>query len=453
MTGKTEAFCLSVLQLVWEILKNNKANDEIDNNVVVIPWTMSLFDCDNAISIAPDRLQCRSKYKTGWHGCRATSGIQGGGRFYYEATITGEKGLCRIGWSTKESTLKLGKDVFSYGFGGTGQKSCGNIFKEYGEPFGRMDVIGCMLNTIDWEIKYSKNGLDFGSAFIIGADTRNRPLYPAVLIKNSELSLNFGAEPFKYGPPPGFVGLSTVPNCLIASNPFDFGNCKAVKGPLAIVIEPTRELAQQTFNHFRLFKKYLCDQQPALNEMLLVAGENVAIQLKRIQQGVDIIVATPGRLDDLIEGGQISLAHCRFFVLNKAEALLKAGYIDSCERIHKQIPKVTSDGRRRLQSIVCCANLHDFGVKTMVERMMHFPSWIDLNGFDDIPETLHHVVLVNPVEDDRWHSLSHHIQTDGVHTADMLRPDRQMAETFSEAVKVLKAEYLRQAIDEHQIKR
>lgn len=65
-----------------------------------------------------------------------------------------------------------------------------------------------------------------------------------------------------------------------------------------------------------------------------------------------------------IVSGYLSLSNCRFFVLDEADGLLKQGYTELIERLHKQMPKITSDGRR-LQMIVCSATLHAFEVKKM----------------------------------------------------------------------------------------
>lgn len=62
--------------------------------------------------------------------------------------------------------------------------------------------------------------------------------------------------------------------------------------------------------------------------------------------------------------GYLSLTNCRFFVLDEADGLLKQGYTELIERLHRQMPKITSDGRR-LQMIVCSATLHAFEVKKM----------------------------------------------------------------------------------------
>lgn len=83
---------------------------------------------------------------------------------------------------------------------------------------------------------------------------------------------------------------------------------------------------------------------------------------------VDIVVGTPGRLESLISSGHLILKACRFFVLDEADGLLKQGYTDLINNLHRQIPKVTADGNR-LQMIVCSATLHDFDVKKMAVRI------------------------------------------------------------------------------------
>ncbi|CAF4425099.1 unnamed protein product, partial [Rotaria magnacalcarata] len=62
--------------------------------------------------------------------------------------------------------------------------------------------------------------------------------------------------------------------------------------------------------------------------------------------GVDIIVATPGRLDELISGGEIDLTHMRFFILDEADGLLSQGYKDLITKLHQRMPSVTLDGKR-----------------------------------------------------------------------------------------------------------
>lgn len=315
------------------------------------------------------------------------------------------------------------------------------------------DVITCLLDLTRNEISFCKNGNSLGLAFQIPSNLKNETFYPSVVLKNAEMSFNFGATDVKHKIA-GYVACTQVneknvqTNGAARSGSSNSENFKPKpNAPQAIIIEPSRELAEQTLNQIVKFKRYLKD--PIVKELLLIGGQNVRDQLAILQSGVDIIVATPGRLEDLIGGGQVSLTHCRFFVLDEADGLLTAGYGELINNIHKQIPKFTSDGRR-LQMIVCSATLHSFDVKKMAERLMHFPTWIDLKGEDSVPETVHHVVtMVDPQKDLSWHSLKRHIQTDGVHDKDNVRPNVQSAETFSEAVKLLKGEYLLRALDEH----
>lgn len=83
-------------------------------------------------------------------------------------------------------------------------------------------------------------------------------------------------------------------------------------------------MADQTLNQIRLFKKHLSD--PQVRELLVVGGAAHEEQMKTLRNGVNIIVATPGRLEDLINKEQILLSQCRFFVLDEADGLLKVRF-------------------------------------------------------------------------------------------------------------------------------
>ena len=62
-------------------------------------WLMSFFDRDEGLAVTPDGLRCQSRDFKAWQGCRATKGVVGKGKYYYEATVADE-GLCRVGFST-----------------------------------------------------------------------------------------------------------------------------------------------------------------------------------------------------------------------------------------------------------------------------------------------------------------------------------------------------------------
>jgi ATP-dependent RNA helicase DDX1 len=407
----------------------------------------SCNDRGAAIAITPDGLKTQSRHQKEWHGCRTTKGVSGHGRYYYEAIVTDE-GLCRVGFSTEEAKLDLGTCEYGYGYGGTGKKSNKRQFDDYGGPFGKGDVIGCYLDLENMEISYAKNGTDLGLAFAINRNHYSNAFFPAVVLKNAEMQFNFGDQEWKNEPEPGFVGFTAAADKEIVKNRkkgTDVQQRKIVNNaPQALIIEPSRELAEQTCKQLQLFKAQL--GAPIVKDLLVVGGAAARDQIAALKSGVDIVVATPGRLEDLISTGELALNQCRFFILDEADGLLKAGYDQLITRIHGQIPKMTSDGTR-LQMIVCSATLHAFEVKKMAEKLMHFPTWIDLKGQDSVPETVHHVVVMcDPKADAEWSRVQRSVQTDGVHQMDRVGPGENSPDAWSEAIKIMKVHYCLKAI-------
>lgn len=478
-SGKTGAFCVPILQTVWETLRdiedpagrNRNPSDPPTTDAAAAAaaaapnWTMSAYDRTAALAVNAAGLRCQSRDTAAWHGARATSGLPCDGRsaYHYEATVTDE-GLCRIGWSSEHANLVLGTDTFGYGFGGTGAKSNNKNFEPYGESFGLHDVIGCTLNWAGRhgaEMSFSKNGRDLGVAFALAPAVQAQTLYPAIVLKNAELELNFGATPFKYPPPAGVRACTEAtaegewlanPKAAagLAGSGADAYKAPALNAPQAIIVEPTRELAEQTAEQLRRFGAQL---QPPVRLLLLVGGVNVREQMADLRRGVDICIATPGRLEDLIRGAHLSLKACRFFVLDEADALLAAGQAKLIDTLHAQMPQQTGAGRR-LQMVVCSATLHAIEVRRLADRLMKFPVWIDLKGEDAVPETVHHVVVVvDPERDATWKNTAPRIRTDGVHDRDALNQHVATPEQLSQAVKWLKGDYLIRAIKEHRMEK
>lgn len=120
------------------------------------------------------------------------------------------------------------------------------------------------------------------------------------------MSFNFGASPFKYPLPDGYKTISATPENNIVMNNASSGatttSTPMPNAPQAIVIEPSRELAEQTCNQINKFKKFL--ELPKVRDLLVIGGINVKDQISALHSGVDIVVGTPGRLEDLIQGGQ-----------------------------------------------------------------------------------------------------------------------------------------------------
>jgi superfamily II DNA/RNA helicase len=104
--------------------------------------------------------------------------------------------------------------------------------------------------------------------------------------------------------------------------------------PRSLILEPTRELATQVAENFETYGKY----HPALNMALLIGGENMDPQIKKLERGVDVLIATPGRLIDLFERGRIMLNDIKIFVIDEADRMLDMGFIPDIEKISKTLP-------------------------------------------------------------------------------------------------------------------
>ncbi|KAG8124287.1 hypothetical protein E2320_020012 [Naja naja] len=455
-----QAFSIPVIQIVYETLKDQQEGKKGKTTIktgggVLNKWQMNPYDREMHLffvfltpfaflAIGADGLCCQSREIKEWHGCRSTKGVTKG-KYYYEVSCR-DQGLCRVGWSSSQASLDLGTDKFGFGYGGTGKKSHNKQFDSYGEEFTMHDTIGCYIDADKGQISFSKNGKDLGLAFEIPQHLKNQALFPACVLKNAELKFNFGEEDFKFPPKDGFAAIDKAPegSAQVAQSK------NLPNAPKALIVEPSRELAEQTLNNVKQFKKYV--ENPKLRELLIIGGVAAREQLSVLEQGVDIVVGTPGRLDDLVSTGKLALSQVRFLVLDEADGLLSQGYSDFINRIHSQIPQITSDGKR-LQVIVCSATLHSFDVKKLSEKIMHFPTWVDLKGEDSVPDTVHHVVVpVNPKTDKLWERLGkNHIRTDEVHAKDNTRPGTNSAEMWSEAIKILKGEYAIRAIKEHKM--
>ncbi|XP_031437706.1 ATP-dependent RNA helicase DDX1 [Clupea harengus] len=460
-SGKTGAFSIPLIQIVYETMKDlqegKKGRAAVKTGGAVFSkWQMNPYDRSTAFAIGPDGMCCQSREFKEWHGCRSTQGITKG-KYYYEVTCH-DQGLCRIGWSTSQAALDLGTDKYGFGFGGTGKKSNNKQFDSYGEEFTMHDTIGCYLDLDKSQISFAKNGIDLGLAFTIPQQLKGQAFFASCVLKNAELKFNFGGESFKNKPAEGFVALDQAPegHAIKSTQTGSAGSAKVSQvkamsnAPKAIIIEPSKELAEQTHRVVNQFKKFVDD--PKVRDLLVIGGVAAKEQLAVLEQGVDIVVGTPGRMEDLISTGKLSLSQVRFFVLDECDGLLSAGYTDFIMKIYNQIPQVTSDGKR-LQVIVCSATLHSFDVKKLSEKIMHFPTWVDLKGEDSVPETVHHVVVpVNPKTDKLWEKLGkNHIRTDEVHAKDNTRPGTNSPEAWSEAIKILKGEYTVRAIKEHKM--
>lgn len=101
----------------------------------------------------------------------------------------------------------------------------------------------------------------------------------------------------------------------------------------ALVLTPTRELAIQIADSFKAYGKYL-----PLKHLVIFGGVSQHAQVNALRQGTDILVATPGRLLDLMNQRFISLADIQFFVLDEADRMLDMGFIHDVKRVIAKLP-------------------------------------------------------------------------------------------------------------------
>ena len=112
----------------------------------------------------------------------------------------------------------------------------------------------------------------------------------------------------------------------------------AAKYPQALVVCPTRELCLQIVKEIELFKKYMT----GISVVAVYGGASIGLQIRDLKRGVQIVVATPGRLIDLIERKAINLEQISYVVLDEADEMLNMGFQDDIEFILKNTPQRNS---------------------------------------------------------------------------------------------------------------
>ena len=105
--------------------------------------------------------------------------------------------------------------------------------------------------------------------------------------------------------------------------------------PRSLILTPTRELAMQISKNFDEYGKF-----HKLSQALLIGGVSMDDQSKKLGRGVDVLIATPGRLIDHFESGRILLSDIKVLVIDEADRMLDMGFIPDVEKIVGQLPKI-----------------------------------------------------------------------------------------------------------------
>jgi superfamily II DNA/RNA helicase len=135
--------------------------------------------------------------------------------------------------------------------------------------------------------------------------------------------------------------------------------------PRSLILEPTRELAAQVAENFEKYGKY-----HKLSMALLIGGVQMGDQVKALEKGVDVLIATPGRLMDLFERGKILLTGCEMLVIDEADRMLDMGFIPDIEHICTKLPTTR-------QTLLFSATMPP-PIKKLADKFLSNPKYIEV---------------------------------------------------------------------------
>ncbi|MCI1665757.1 MAG: DEAD/DEAH box helicase [Atopobiaceae bacterium] len=153
------------------------------------------------------------------------------------------------------------------------------------------------------------------------------------------------------------------------------GRRDGAKGPLALVVTPTRELAQQIEDVVTT----VCEHT-GQKAVIVMGGTSFDPQVKGIKAGCDLLVATPGRLIDLMERNVVDLSHVETLVLDEADRMLDMGFWPSVRRIVKACPEDR-------QTLLFSATIPP-SIKGTVDAMLHDPAVIEIAHIGETADTV-----------------------------------------------------------------
>merc|ERR1719245_1869171 len=146
---------------------------------------------------------------------------------------------------------------------------------------------------------------------------------------------------------------------------------------MCLILEPTRDLADQTFKCMTKFSKHL--ENPPVRVGLFVGGTDEQAQVRTLDKGVEICVGTLPKIMDYVRRGKLDVSQIKFLVLDEADDLQKKDDRKEIPRLNAQIKR----GRRdRVQTLFFSATLHTQEVTQMIQEITTRPIWVDLKGKD-----------------------------------------------------------------------
>lgn len=150
---------------------------------------------------------------------------------------------------------------------------------------------------------------------------------------------------------------------------------KSGHGPHALVVTPTRELAAQIDD----VVKVVC-QKTGQRAVIVMGGAKFDKQIAALEKGCDLLVATPGRLLDLMEHNHVSLAGVEVLVLDEADRMLDMGFWPSVRRIMHALPE-------RHQTLLFSATIPP-SIKSTIDAMLHEPAVVEISRVGETADTV-----------------------------------------------------------------
>jgi ATP-dependent RNA helicase RhlE len=167
----------------------------------------------------------------------------------------------------------------------------------------------------------------------------------------------------------------------------------------ALVLAPTRELAAQVEENVRTYAKHT-----NLNSAVIFGGVGIHPQIKLLANGVDILVATPGRLLDHVAQGTIKLDKIEILILDEADRMLDMGFIHDIRKVLAVLPP-------KRQNLLFSATFSD-EIKALADRLLNNPASIEVARRNSTVEVI--AQKIHPVDRDKKHPmLAHLIKSNG----------------------------------------
>ena len=178
---------------------------------------------------------------------------------------------------------------------------------------------------------------------------------------------------------------------LSQSGPADKTTRRAIR---ALILTPTRELAAQVEESVKTYGKYV-----KLTSTVIFGGVGINPQIKQLQHGVDILVATPGRLLDHMQQGTVKLDKIEILVLDEADRMLDMGFIRDIKKVLAALPP-------KRQNLLFSATFSD-EIKALADGLLNNPAMIEVARRNATSEIV--AQKMHPVDRDRKHPLLSHL--------------------------------------------